>query len=208
MTRTIGRRAPRSAMAPVWRVVRVALCAAALAAVATVPAVGTAQAAGGTPCGISDGACVALGSKGFSGTAWLVRGGRIARGPVSALTGGPGEDTPTGSYKVLSKDLHHVSSATTNAKGQPSPMPYAVFFTPSGVAFHGTQPGENTDNRTAGCVRLANGDASYFFQHLSIGDSVKVVQGSGSYGSSSGDSGGHDHGGHGHGGGGGILGGL
>jgi hypothetical protein len=140
-----------------------ALGVAALAVLTAFPLAGTAQAAGsGTPCGISNGACVALGSQGFNGTAWMVRGGRVVRGPV--------------------------------------------FFTPSGVAFHGTQAGDDSTNRTAGCVRLANGDASYFFSHLSVGDTVQVVRGSGNYGH--GDSGDDDRGrGH-RGGGGGILGGL
>jgi len=189
----------RRALRPVW----CAATAAALAAVTAVPVAGTAQAAGSAvPCGISNGACVALGSSGFNGTAWMVRGGRVVDGPVSALTGGPGDDTPTGTFHVLSKDLHHVSSATRDAKGRPSPMPYSVFFTPSGVAFHGTEAGDDSTNRTAGCIRLPNRDASYFFNSLSVGDTVQVVHGSGNYGSNSDRRRSGNHGG------GGLLGGL
>lgn len=196
-TRTVLRRTVRP--------VGLAAAATLLAALTAIPFAGTAQAAGGNPCGIASGACVALGSKGFSGTAWMVRGGRVVDGPVDALTGGPGDDTPTGTFRVLSKDRYHVSSATRDAKGRPSPMPYSVFFTASGVAFHGTEAGDDSTNRTAGCVRLPNKDASYFFSNLGIGDTVKVIQGSGNYGSDSGGSGGGRH--HG-GGGGGLLGGL
>jgi lipoprotein-anchoring transpeptidase ErfK/SrfK len=144
---------------------------------------GAAEAASGVPCGVSDGACVALGKSGYNATAWMVRGGRIVRGPVSALTGGPGADTPTGTFRVTSKDRDHISSATTDAAGRPSPMPYSVFFGSNGVAFHGTQSGDNSKNRTAGCVRLPNGDASYFFNNLRVGDTVQVVNGDGDYSS-------------------------
>ena len=128
----------------------------------------------GTPCHIDMVACVALGDRGFNGKAWLIEDGRVARGPVDASTGGPGEDTPTGTFHVLSKDLSHRSSETTDSAGQPSAMPYSVFFTKSGVAFHG---GGVPTNRTAGCVRLANGDAKYFFDNLEVGDTVQVVDG-------------------------------
>ena len=192
----------RRALRPVGLVV----ATVGLVASTAVPLAGTAQAAGGgIPCGISNGACVAVGAKGFNSTAWVVKGGRVVDGPVSALAGGPGEDTPTGTFHVLSKDRDHVSSATRDAKGRPSPMPYAIFFTPSGVAFHGTEAGDDATNRTAGCVRLPNRDASYFFSHLSVGDAVQVVHGSGNYGSSKSD---RDRGGHRGGGGGGLIGGL
>ena len=128
----------------------------------------------GTPCQIDVVACVALGDRGFNGKAWLIEDGRVARGPVDASTGGPGEDTPTGTFHVLSKDLSHRSSETTDAEGQPSAMPYSVFFTKSGVAFHG---GGDVGNRTAGCVRLANADARYFFNNLDVGDAIEVVDG-------------------------------
>jgi L,D-transpeptidase-like protein len=210
MARANGLGFVASAPRRVW----LAGCAVIVTLTSMIALAGTAQAASGMPCKISNGACVALGSRGYNGTAWMVRGGKVVRGPISALTGGPGEDTPTGTFHVMSKDLHHVSSATRNAKGQPSPMPYAVFFTSSGVAFHGTQAGENSAVRTAGCIRLPNSDASYFFKNLSVGDTVQVVNGGGDYGSSSssrGDDDDHDDSGSGHsggGGGGGLLGGL
>lgn len=175
----------------------------AVLALVAVPLLGTAPAqaspaakVAGTPCGAGVAACVALGKDGYNGTAWLIRGGKVARGPVAALTGGPGEDTPVGTFHVLSKDLHHVSTETHSASGAPSPMPYSVFFTSSGVAFHG---GGDMNLRTAGCVRLADDDARYFFDNLNIGDTVQVVDGGGDYTPEKN----HDDGG---GGGGGLLG--
>jgi L,D-transpeptidase catalytic domain len=199
MTLKIGFRLSAGAFLPVWLTV----CATLLAVLATIPLAGTASAASGIPCRVSSGACVALGSSGYNATAWMVRNGRVTRGPVSALTGGPGADTPVGTFRVSSKDLHHVSSATRDARGRPSPMPYSVFFGSKGVAFHGTQAGDDSSNRTAGCVRLANSDASYFFSHLTVGDTVQVVQGHGDYSRDRDSNRHHDHGG-----GGGLLGGL
>jgi hypothetical protein len=51
-------------------------------------------------------------------------------------------------------------------------MPYSVFYTSSGNALHG---GGSMSTRTAGCIRLANEDASFFFRHLQPGDTVQVV---------------------------------
>jgi len=152
----------------------------AVAALVAVPLLGSApaEAAGGlvpgTPCKVGTVACVVLGHQGFDGKAWFISRGRAVRGPVAAATGGPGQDTPVGTFEVLSKDVDHRSTETTDAEGAPSAMPYSVFFTKSGVAFHG---GGVPTNRTAGCVRLANGDAKYFFDNLEVGDTVQVVDG-------------------------------
>ncbi|HEX4248640.1 MAG TPA: L,D-transpeptidase [Pseudonocardia sp.] len=153
----------------------------AVAALVAVPLLGSAPAEAeggqipGTPCDVGTTACVVLGHQGFNGKAWYISHGRVVRGPVPAATGGPGEDTPTGTFTVLSKDVDHRSTETRDAEGAPSAMPYSVFFTKSGVAFHG---GGVPTNRTAGCVRLANGDAKYFFDNLEVGDTVQVVDGS------------------------------
>jgi len=177
-------------------------CLSVSTALVAVPFAGSARAddlVPGTPCARGTNACVQLGSKGFGGTAWLIEGDHVVRGPVKATTGGPGEDTPTGTFRVLSKDRDHVSSETKNAEGRPSPMPYSVFYTSSGNAFHG---GGSMSTRTAGCIRLANEDASYFFRHLRPGDTVQVVP-RGSERASNGEHRSHDDG---HGGG--LLGGL
>jgi lipoprotein-anchoring transpeptidase ErfK/SrfK len=81
-------------------------------------------------------------------------------------SGGPGEETPTGTFHVLVKDQNHVS-----AEQGGTPMPYSVFFAPGGVAFHGG----NLRKASAGCVHLADADAITFFNTLKIGDEVDVV---------------------------------
>jgi hypothetical protein len=147
----------------------------------------------GTPCDVDAKACVALGNQGFNGKAWFIENGHVVRGPLDVSTGGPGEDTPTGTFQVISKDIDHRSTQTTNAEGQPSPMPYSVFFTKSGVAFHG-----GDGERTAGCVRLDDQDAKYFFDNLGIGDTVQVTDGAADYDQPEDDDNNDDdhHGGH------------
>ena len=169
--------------------IRLLAMAGAVATLGTLPFTGTAFAAvgsgaarpaptaygplvPGTPCHFGTAACVQLGHQGFNARSWLIRDHRVVRGPVSSATGGPGMDTNPGTYTVVSKDRDHVSSETTNAEGAPSEMPYSVFFGHSGYAFHG---GGDPAKRTAGCVRLANPDASYWFNNLNTGDQVEVV---------------------------------
>ncbi len=126
----------------------------------------------GTPCAVGTSACVQLGSQGFNARSWFIRDGRVVRGPIAGASGGPGKDTPTGTYRVIRKIENHYSSETTDAEGRPSHMPYAVFYTSSGYAFHG---GGRPSDRTAGCVRLPDSDASYFFRNLNAGDQVQIV---------------------------------
>jgi lipoprotein-anchoring transpeptidase ErfK/SrfK len=156
----------------------------------------------GTPCSVGTTACVSLGKAGYDARAWLIRNGKVVKGPISATSGGPGEDTPPGTYKVTSKDRDHVSTETRNSAGRPSEMPYSVFFGNRGYAFHG---GGDPNMRTAGCVRLPNTDASYFFNNLAVGDTVQVTTsriGANSGGLDNNDDSGDS------GGGGGLLGGL
>ena len=129
----------------------------------------------GTPCHIGTAACVKLGHQGYDGTAWFIRDHKVVRGPVPVATGGPGQDTSVGDFPVTIKDADHVSSETTNSEGNPSEMPYSVFFGGKGEAFHG---GGSLNTRTAGCIRLRDADASYFFNNLQKGDRVEIVNSS------------------------------
>jgi L,D-transpeptidase catalytic domain len=124
----------------------------AFAAIDTVP---------GTPCDITAKACVDLTTQ----RAWLIQAGSVIRGPVPIGSGGPGEETPTGTFNVLSKDRTHKS-----AEQGGTPMPYSVFFAPGGVAFHGG----NLRKASAGCVHMQDVDAIVFFDTLKIGDQVQV----------------------------------
>ena len=114
------------------------------------------------PCGSSAAACVSLGSK----RAWLMSGGQITYGPVPITSGKPGHATPPGVFHVLWKDKNHRSSIFNNA-----PMPYSVFFTNSGIAFHEG----SLRVPSAGCIHLSRSAAQTFFSKLSVGQVVQVV---------------------------------
>jgi lipoprotein-anchoring transpeptidase ErfK/SrfK len=93
-------------------------------------------------------------------------GGQVTYGPTPITSGKPGYRTPPGTFKVLRKNRHHRSRAYNNA-----PMPYAVFFTHSGIAFHEG----SLSSPSHGCVRLGRGAAATFFNKLSVGQVVQVV---------------------------------
>lgn len=76
-------------------------------------------------------------------------GKQLYNWPVS--TGGPGYDTPSGTFKPFRKDIDHYSEEWDNA-----PMPYSIFFTKSGDAVHGTYEQRSLGRAVShGCVRLS-----------------------------------------------------
>jgi hypothetical protein len=98
---------------------------------------------------------------------WLQSDGRITYGPVRMEPGPPGtrDATPRGTFHVLWKAGPNYISTEYD-----EPMPYAVFFAPGGIAFHGgslTRPSH-------GCVHLNIGSARYYHDHLPIGAEVVV----------------------------------
>ncbi|MGH3695598.1 MAG: L,D-transpeptidase [Pseudonocardiaceae bacterium] len=127
------------------------------------PAVAAAAAqSAAAPCGPSAAACVSLSSQ----RAWLMSGGQVTYGPTPIATGKPGWRTPPGVFRVLWKNKNHRSRQFNNA-----PMPNSVFFTSTGIAFH-----EGSVNAPShGCVRLSKKAAATFFNTLSVGQVVQVV---------------------------------
>ncbi|HEX6403542.1 MAG TPA: L,D-transpeptidase [Pseudonocardiaceae bacterium] len=120
------------------------------------------QVVSATPCGASAKACVVLSPH----QAWLTDGkGRITHGPVPATGGTPADPTPTGTFRVLSKDAHFRSTEFHNA-----PMPYSVFFYP-GDAFHA----DNVHQWSHGCIHLTADDAKAFFNFLKVGNQVQIL---------------------------------
>ncbi|MDQ2708567.1 MAG: L,D-transpeptidase [Actinomycetota bacterium] len=90
-------------------------------------------------------------------------------------SGGKGEETPTGhSLRVYRKERLHLSQESRTPDGQPSKMPWSVFFENGGIAFHGG----DLDRQSAGCIHLAAADAKAWFDYLNVGDQVQVVYGS------------------------------
>ena len=96
---------------------------------------------------------------------WLQSDGRITYGPVPMEPGPPGTQraTPRGTFHVQWKAGPNYVSTEYD-----EPMPYAVFFAPGGIAFHGgslTMPSH-------GCVHLDIGSARYYHDHLPVGAEV------------------------------------
>lgn len=125
----------------------------------------------GTPCSASARACVDLESQ----RAWLIRDGRVTRGPMTIASGGEGRATPVGhSYRVYRQEQDHVSGESKTADGRPAPMPYSTFFADGGIAFHAGDPSRSS----AGCIRMETADAKAVFEDLKNGDKVQVLNGS------------------------------
>ena len=124
----------------------------------------------GTPCTAAAAACVDVNKK----QAWLIKDGKVARGPAAIATGGSGTDTPTGNvFRVYRKEKDFKSTEFKLPNGQPAPMPNAVFFEDGGIAFHAGSP----QRASAGCVHLGVADSVAFFDFLNVGDHVQVMDG-------------------------------
>lgn len=144
-----------------------AFALSSLAAVSTVlvapgPAAAHEPAADPAPCDAAAQACVDLTTE----QAWLMDEGEVTYGPVPMRGGMPGYETPVGTFNVLWKDIDHRSREYDNA-----PMPYSVFFTDTGVAFHEG----DLSRQSHGCVRLSHSAAQKFYAELQEGEVVQVV---------------------------------
>ena len=139
----------------------ISLIIAAGCAVLT-PAVAAAVQSAAAPCGSSAAACISLSSQ----QAWLLSGGKVIYGPTPITSGMAGHRTPAGLFRVQWKDRDHRSSVFNNA-----PMPYSVFFTDTGIAFHEG----SLSWASLGCIHLGHNAAATFFNKLSVGQVVQVV---------------------------------
>ncbi|NIH77850.1 L,D-transpeptidase [Amycolatopsis viridis] len=135
--------------------------AAGAAILGTIGIAAPAAQAAETPCGSQAKVCLQL----HTNRAWLADNGRVTRGPVPVTVGRPGHRTPTGTFRVQYKDIDHYS------REYQGPMPYSVFFTSTGVAFHEG----SLRAQSHGCVHLSHSDAVAFYQALRPGDVVEVV---------------------------------
>jgi len=98
---------------------------------------------------------------------WLQSAGRVTFGPVGAEPGPPGSAhaTPRGIFEVSWKAGPDFVSNIYN-----EPMPWAVFFAPGGIAFHGG----SLTTPSHGCVHLTVENARYYNDHLPVGAEVVV----------------------------------
>ena len=138
----------------------IALLGGVAAMAGTVAFAGTAEAAS-MPCSAEAKACVQRSSN----TAWLTDGaGNVTYGGVPITVGLPKYPTPLGKFHVQYKDIDHYSRAYK------APMPYSVFFTTTGIAFHEG----SLRVQSHGCVHLSHNDAVSFYRALRPGDVVEV----------------------------------
>jgi lipoprotein-anchoring transpeptidase ErfK/SrfK len=98
---------------------------------------------------------------------WLQSGSRITYGPVLMEPGPPGtrHATPRGTFHVQWKAGPDYISTEYR-----EPMPYAVFFAPGGIAFHGG----SLTTPSHGCIHLSRSNARYYHDHLPVGAEVVV----------------------------------
>ena len=98
---------------------------------------------------------------------WLQADGQVTFGPVQMEPGPPGtaNATPAGTFQVAWKAGPHYVSTTYHEA-----MPWATFFAPGGVAFHGG----SLTTWSHGCVHLTVANAQYYNEHLPIGAEVVV----------------------------------
>ena len=94
---------------------------------------------------------------------WLQSNGTITYGPVRMKPGLP--RTPRGTFHVEWK-----AGAQFMSNEFHEPMPYAVFFAPGGIAFHGG----SLTKKSHGCIHLDIDSARYYNDHLPVGAEVVV----------------------------------
>lgn len=86
-------------------------------------------------------------------------------------SGRPGYETPSGRYSIMRMEADHFSDEYDQAA-----MPYAIFFSPRGLAIHGSYERGLGSPRSHGCVRLAVGNAEKLFQWVETqGASIEIV---------------------------------
>jgi lipoprotein-anchoring transpeptidase ErfK/SrfK len=93
----------------------------------------------------------------------------VLAGPVSSGT--PEHPTPSGSFRVLSKDKNKVSRSYTNYYGLPTPMPYSMQFRGPYFLHEGWVPGHADSH---GCVRLHQEDARFLYGRMRVGDPIQI----------------------------------
>jgi lipoprotein-anchoring transpeptidase ErfK/SrfK len=94
----------------------------------------------------------------------------VRSGEVSA--GAPQHPTPTGNFRLLSKQKNKVSRSYTNYYDMPTPMPYSLQFLGPYYIHEGWMPGYPDSH---GCVRLHYEDARFLFARMKVGDEIKIT---------------------------------
>ncbi|MBM3562541.1 MAG: L,D-transpeptidase [Alphaproteobacteria bacterium] len=102
-------------------------------------------------------------------------GGETVRWKISS--GRRGYETPTGNYGVMRMEADHHSDEYDQA-----PMPYAIFFSPRGLAIHGSYERGLGRPLSHGCVRLAVPNARQLFDWVEKHGATIEITGGGAGG--------------------------
>lgn len=94
----------------------------------------------------------------------------VRHGPISS--GSPEHPTPSGSFKIQSKNKNKRSSSYTNYYNQNTPMPYSLQFHGPYFIHEGYLPGNPASH---GCVRLSYKDAKFLFERTRVGDAIVIA---------------------------------
>jgi lipoprotein-anchoring transpeptidase ErfK/SrfK len=89
-------------------------------------------------------------------------------GATAILYGADDKPTPLGSFPILMKDAHHISSLYG------APMPYTMRLTDDGVAVHGTEVAWGY--ATHGCIGVPTAFAKLLFREAKVGDRVIITR--------------------------------
>jgi len=102
--------------------------------------------------------------------AMAMENGRVVfSGNIS--TGTPNRATPTGHFRVLEKDINHVSSSWPKPNGG-AKMHYMLRVTGYGIAMHlGYVPNYPASH---GCIRLENGFAQKMYSWARVGTPIRI----------------------------------
>jgi lipoprotein-anchoring transpeptidase ErfK/SrfK len=107
-----------------------------------------------------------LGSQTFN---YMEDGEVVVTGPIAS--GKASSPTPTGKFRVLSKNKDKESSRYDNEVGTPAWMPYSMQFYGNYFLHEGYLPGHAASH---GCIRLGHDHARLLFERMKIGDRVVV----------------------------------
>jgi lipoprotein-anchoring transpeptidase ErfK/SrfK len=100
---------------------------------------------------------------------YLENGEVLVSGPIAS--GKASSPTPTGKFRVLSKNKDKESSRYDNEIGTPAWMPYSMQFYGNYFLHEGYLPGQPASH---GCIRLGHHHAKLLFERMKIGDPVVV----------------------------------
>lgn len=113
------------------------------------------------PCPADARVCVDLNGK----RTWLQDNGNVSYVASAMSAGMAGQETPRGTFYINRKIKDEISREFGNA-----PMPYSMYFTNSGHAFHEGSPAYESN----GCIHLSHQDAVRFWNDVPVGSKVFI----------------------------------